>query len=204
MNRFEEKAGYATLQDLYSMRTPEVAAGDTIARQNVIDLTAKMRADGTLDWTPPEGRWTVLRMGYSLTGITNHPAPVEATGPEVDKLNRADVKDYLKHYLDNYEDASQGMMGKRALKYVITDSWEAGDAELDRRYDRRVHEAAAGYSPLPWMPVLAGYVVGSAARERWISVGLPAYDLRPAGGEPLRDDHRGASCTRAGTLWRVA
>ena len=48
-----------------------------------------MRPDGTLDWTPPAGDWVVLRMGYSLLGITNHPATAEATGLEVDKLDRA-------------------------------------------------------------------------------------------------------------------
>ena len=48
-------------------------------------------------WTGhrPQGDWTVLRMGYSLTGITNHPAPPEATGPEVDKLSREDVTGVL-------------------------------------------------------------------------------------------------------------
>ena len=57
-----------------------------------MDLTAKMRPDGTLDWTPPAGDWVVLRFGYSLLGITNHPATAEATGLEVDKLDRRYVK----------------------------------------------------------------------------------------------------------------
>ena len=64
-------------------------AADAVAKSDVIDLTAKMRADGTLDWTPPAGDWVVLRFGYSLLGITNHPATAEATGLEVDKLNRS-------------------------------------------------------------------------------------------------------------------
>lgn len=189
VNRFEEKAGFAALQDLYFAGTPKVAAGSAIARKDVIDLTAKMGADGTLDWTPPEGRWTVLRMGYSLTGITNHPAPVEATGPEVDKLNRADVKSYLKHYLDNYEDASQGMMGKRALKYVITDSWEAGTQNWT---DDMVAEFTQrrGYSPLPWMPVLAGYVVGSAAESDGF-----LWDFRHTISDLLAENHYGTITT---------
>ena len=87
MNRVEEKAAFATLEDLYGLPTPTVDARSVILVKGVIDLITKMRPDGRLDWTPPEGRWTVLRMGYFLTGITNHPAPPEATGPEVDKLN---------------------------------------------------------------------------------------------------------------------
>ena len=59
-----------------------------LPKSDVIDLTSKMQPDGTLDWTPPAGDWVVLRFGYSLLGITNHPATAEATGLEVDKLNR--------------------------------------------------------------------------------------------------------------------
>ena len=46
----------------------------------------------------PPGEWMVLRIGYSLTGHENGPAPAEATGLEVDKLNR----DYVKNYVDGY------------------------------------------------------------------------------------------------------
>ena len=86
-----------------------------------------MRPDGTLDWTPPPGHWIVQRMGYSLTGITNHPASPEATGLEVDKLNRGYVKAYFEHYLDNYKECGRPpLMGKTGVRFVVTDSWEAG------------------------------------------------------------------------------
>src|SRR5215468_3075656 len=74
----------------------------------------------------PPGNWSVLRFGYSLTGITNHPASPEGTGLEVDKLNREDVKAYMNTYLDSYKAAVGDLMGKRGLRFVISDSWEAG------------------------------------------------------------------------------
>jgi hypothetical protein len=46
----------------------------------------------------------VLRIGYSLTGHENGPAPAEATGLEVDKLNREYVKNYVDGYLKMYAD----------------------------------------------------------------------------------------------------
>ncbi len=95
VSRFEEKAGFANLIGLDSFPTPPVAAADAIRKRNIIDLTSKMRPDGTLEWTPPAGNWVVLRFGYSLTGVTNHPASPEATGLEVDKLNREDRKAYM-------------------------------------------------------------------------------------------------------------
>lgn len=185
VNRFEEKAAFATLPDNYSAATPEVAADAAIPVADVIDLTAKMQKDGTLDWTPPPGRWTVLRMGYSLTGITNHPASPEATGPEVDKLNAADVKDYFDNYLDQYKSATGGMMGKSGLEYVINDSWEAG---TENWTDDMIAEFVKrrGYDPKPWLPVLTGRVVGSAAdSDRFL------WDFRRTLAELLAENHYG-------------
>jgi len=53
-----------------------------------------------------------------------------------------------------------GYMGKRGIRYVITDSWEAGSQnwtdDMIAQFKKR-----RGYNPLPWMPVLAGQVVDS-------------------------------------------
>ena len=52
-----------------SIRTEDTVAIDAkeaVAKNDVIDLTGKLRADDTLDWVPPPGRWVVLRFGYSL------------------------------------------------------------------------------------------------------------------------------------------
>ena len=161
VNRFEDKAAFAPTVGLDALATPPVAPADAIATENVIDLTSKMSPDGTLDWTPPAGRWTVLRLGYSLLGISNHPASREATGLEVDKLSAAAVKAYFDNYLGQYQDATGGLMGKRGLGYVITDSWEAGaqnwTGNMIAEFTRR-----RGYDMRPWLPVLTGHVVVSA------------------------------------------
>ena len=86
VNQFEEKAAFVTAEDLYQFATPHVDPDGEVAKSDVIDLTSKMSADGKLDWTPPAGNWVIVRLGYSLLGITNHPATPEATGLEVDKL----------------------------------------------------------------------------------------------------------------------
>ncbi|MDE3103578.1 MAG: glycoside hydrolase [Acidobacteriota bacterium] len=161
VDHFEVKAAFTPAPDLYGFATPESGKDQSIS--DVVDLTAKMQPDGTLDWTPPAGDWVVLRFGYSLLGITNHPATKEATGLEVDKLNRAYVRDYFEKYLDSYKQTvGADMMGKRGIQYVINDSWEAG---AENWTDDMVAQFTRlrGYSPLPWMPVLAGYVVKSPA-----------------------------------------
>ena len=68
VNRFQEKAAFSAATNIYTMATPPVPAADVVRKADVIDLTSRMRPDGTLDWTPPAGRWVVLRIGYSLTG----------------------------------------------------------------------------------------------------------------------------------------
>jgi hypothetical protein len=168
VNRFQEKAAFSAATNIYSMGTPAVPETAVVRKGDVIDLTAKMRPDGTLDWTPPAGKWVVLRIGYSLTGHQNSPASPEATGLEVDKLNRGYVKAYFDHYLDLYKDATNGLMGKRGLQYVITDSWESGTAnwtdEMIAEFNKR-----RGYDMKPWLPALAGHIVESAeATDRFL------------------------------------
>ena len=183
VNRFEEKAAFAPLIGLMSFPTPVVSPEDAVAKGSVVDLTSKMRPDGTLDWTPPAGAWVVLRLGYSLLGITNHPAPPEGTGLEVDKLNPEHVKAYMNTYLDNYQSAVGSLMGTRGLQFLISDSWEAGAqnwtenmlAEFARR---------RGYDPHPWLPALTGRVVESAqATDRFL------WDFRRCLSDMLAEYH---------------
>ena len=183
ISRFEEKAGFANLRSFKPFPTPPVAAADAIHKNDIVDLTSKMRSDGTLDWTPPSGHWVVLRFGYSLTGVTNHPASPEGTGLEVDKLSREDVHEYMNTYLDNYQSAVGSLMGKRGLQYVISDSWEAGTANWT---DNMIAEFTRrrGYDPRPWLPVLAGRVIESSDEsERFL------WDFRKTLGDLLAEYH---------------
>ena len=185
IQRAEEKAGFATLKDLGAEATPEVPAALAIRRDTIVDVTGKLRADGTLEWTPPPGRWRVLRFGYSLTGVRNHPASPEGTGLEVDKLSARHVRDYMTHYLDLYAQASGALMGRRGLTHLISDSYEAGAAnwteELLAEFRQR-----RGYDPLPWLPALSGRVVDSAAAsDRFL------WDLRRTLGELIAENPYG-------------
>jgi hypothetical protein len=162
VNRFEEKAAFNAATDLNAAVTQEVNADETVNKADVIDLTSKMKPDGTLEWTPPAGNWIILRLGYSLTGHQNSPASPEATGLEVDKLSAEHVKAYFTNYLDQYKDATGGLMGAKGLKYIITDSWEAGTQNWtdNMMAEFKTHR---GYDMLPWLPVLTGHIVESAA-----------------------------------------
>ncbi|QRQ99844.1 glycosyl hydrolase [Dyadobacter sandarakinus] len=181
IDQFEEKAGFSPWKE----GTPYFKSGDTDAVQlaNVLDLTSKMAADGTLDWTPPAGTWTVLRLGYSITGRKNHPASPEATGLEVDKLDKTAVRKYMDTYLDMYKDATGGQMGTKGLQYMVLDSYEAGHMTWTKAMPEEFRKRR-GYDLLPWIPVLTGRIVKSpAASEQFL------WDFRKTIGEMIVENH---------------
>ncbi len=141
---FEEKDAFAPVGDL-DTKSNYYHANDVIATTDIIDLTNKLNADGTLNWTAPAGEWNIVRFGYSLMGINNHPASPEATGLEVDKLDPVAIKNYFTNYLDQYKNATGGLMGsKGGLQYMVTDSWEAGAQNWTAK-------SAAGVSKTTWI-----------------------------------------------------
>jgi alpha-L-rhamnosidase len=186
VNEFEKRAGYANARNFWAITDPKVAPEFLIPRKEVIDLTAKMSADGRLDWTPPAGRWMVLRIGWSLTGHENGPAPAEATGLEVDKLNREDVKNYVDGYLKMYADTvGAGNLGQNGISYLLTDSIEVGPQnwtdDMFNEFKRR-----RGYDLRPWLPALTGVIIGSVAEtDRFL------WDFRRTLGELLAENHYG-------------
>lgn len=180
----EAKAGYETVLDYTAIASddPRPAA---IGLKDVIDLSDRVTTDGRLDWTPPAGTdWRIISFGWSLTGKTNHPATPEATGLEVDKYDAAAVRRYLETYLASYrQTVGDEMMGARGLSALLTDSIEVGKANwsapIEAEFGRR-----RGYPLRPWLPVLAGFVIGSAAEsERFL------YDYRRTLAEMLTDAH---------------
>lgn len=185
VDRAEEKAGYETVLDYHAI----ASSGSAIApgTGQVIDLSGRVKPDGTLDWTPPKGSdWRVLRFAWSLTGKTNHPATPEATGLEVDKYDGAAVRRYLQTYLGKYRDTvGDELVGKRGLRALLTDSIEVGNANWTPAMEREF-AARRGYALRPWLPALAGIVIGSPAEtERFL------YDYRRTLADLIAEKHYG-------------
>lgn len=160
-HRFEEKAGFATTLDYNAIPTLDAPA---IPEGAVIDLTSRLGPDGSLDWPPPKGEWRILRLGYSLTGTENHPAPPEATGFEVDKFDADAVRRYVNTYLDTYiAAAGPDMIGQHGVRALLNDSIEVGASNWTPRLVAEF-KARRGYDPVPWLPALTGVILGSPAR----------------------------------------
>ena len=191
IDQFESKAGFALAMDYYALgQTGDGANGPAPAQ--VIDLTGKLRADGSLDWTPPKGTWRVLRMGWSLLGTTNHPATEEATGLEVDKFDGAAVRRYIDHYLGMYRDAAgPDLIGAHGVRALLTDSIEVGAANWTPRMVEQFKKLR-GYDPTPWLPALAGVLIGSRAEsDKFL------YDYRRTLADLMASEHYGTIATAA-------
>lgn len=186
----EEKAGFATVPDYYAVAGPsalgEFKAGD------VIDLTRDMRPDGSLTFSPPDKRdWTVLRIGYSLTGHRNGPAPQSATGLEVDKLDASRVRQYLNTYLARYQDALGTELSEGPIQALLSDSIESGPQnwtdDILGEFKR-----LRGYDPKPYLPALTGVIVGdSKETERFL------FDYRRTLSQLIADAHYGVIAEEA-------
>ena len=177
----EEKAGFAGVIDIALQTTPQHALGTPL--QEVLDITSHVDAQGHLHWQAPEGKWHILRFGYALTGKENHPASPEATGLEVDKYDSAAVHRYFEHYLAIYQRLlGDSLMGKRGLRALLMDSYEAGFATWTSRM-REAFRNRRGYDLLPWLPAMAGYIVESpAATDQFL------YDYRQTLADLITDN----------------
>lgn len=184
VNHWEGKAAFGNATEFQSLETQSGPESAAVSRKEIIDLTSKMRLDGTLDWDVPSGRWAILRMGYSLTGEKNHPASPEAAGYEVDKLSARHVNNYVKTYVDMVSDALGSYFGK-SFRYFLMDSWEAG---VENWTDDMIPEfqKRRGYDPTPFLPVLTGRIVENVeVSDRFL------WDFRRTIADLLAENHYG-------------
>lgn len=178
INHVEEKAGFGSAHDIELNPTPY--ADDASCRM-VIDLTDKVR-NGKLTWRAPKGRWRIYRMGASLTGKQNHPASPEATGLEVDKLDKKAWVRHFRNYIDMNKSAVKGKLGQEGISYMLVDSYEAAHQNWTPRL-REEFTQRRGYDPILWYPVLTGQILQSPEQsERFL------WDWRKTIGELFEEN----------------
>ncbi|GAB6395081.1 MAG: alpha-L-rhamnosidase [Bacteroidales bacterium] len=140
---------------------PDIATdeGLTPLRDQVIDLSDKMSADGTLTWDAPAGEWVVLRTGMVPDEVYNSPSKPEDQGWEMDKLTAEHIQYHFDHFI--------GEMLRRippedrtTFKVVVADSWEKGGTTFTDGFLEKMEERY-GYDATPFLPVYSGHVVGS-------------------------------------------
>lgn len=156
--------------------------GTVIRADQILDLTDKLQSDGTLDWTPPPGEWTVMRFGSALTLAYSGPATPPGTGLECDKLNPQAVDLHWESYITP-------LLQKKAFDAVIqgihVDSYERYNQNwspvLSAEFKNR-----RGYELKRFLPVMTGRVIGSFEdSERFL------WDLRQTICDTMADNYYG-------------
>ena len=138
-----------------------VAADLVVPHTGIVDLTSELQADGRLEWDVPSGDWTILRLGYTPTGVKNHPAPVEGTGLECDKFSREALDAHWAGFVQKVLDDLGPLAGEgKALNNVLIDSYEVGGQNWTPQF-RSEFQKRRGYDPLLYLPTLTGRVVDS-------------------------------------------
>ncbi|MBT7163013.1 MAG: hypothetical protein HN904_09550, partial [Victivallales bacterium] len=174
--------------DMKSASGAAVARDAVVWRDQTVDLTARMAADGQLSWQAPAGRWTILRVGYTANGRKNHPAPAAGTGLECDKLSKAAAQAHW-----------DGMMGPvlaelgtlagdvtSGLNNVLVDSYEVGSQNWTQGFAEEFQKRR-GYDLKGFLPVFTGRVVESLElSERFL------WDLRRTIADMFAENYSGA------------
>ena len=190
VDRWQEKANYfSEFHD--AGQTP--AYGAEPAPAQVLDLRSRLRPDGTLAWDVPEGDWVVLRVAAESTrGAIKH-GRRNLMGLECDKLSREAARLQFTSYAGRIID-TLARIGAEPLG-VTMDSHEAGPQNWTPDFPRIFREHN-GYDLLPWLPVMRGYTVGSAAEsERFLK------DLRRTIADAVTQNYYGtldSLCRAAG------
>ena len=131
----------------------------------LIDLSGKMSTDGKLEWEAPEGRWSILRFGYTLQGQRTRCASTSDTGYEADMLSSAGIESQFKNVAEPLLDAVPEETGK-TLKYLHIDSYELG-ADVRGQQPTWSHifrdefKARRGYDLLAYLPTMAHRIADS-------------------------------------------
>ena len=156
----------------------EIPPSACVPLDSIVDLTNKLKDDGTIDdWTPPAGRWKVMRFGYL--------SQMAATGGglQCDKYSadaaRVVFKGWIGEMLRRVPD------GKQVIKVLNIDSYEGGSLNWSPVLPEEFR-SRRGYDLTKYLPCMAGVMIQSGgATEGFL------LDLRRTLSECLADNHFG-------------
>ena len=140
---------------------PDTAAADQVVAKDAVRVLG-LSEGGVLDWEVPSGEWRVIRLGFAANGKKNHPASDFGSGFEIDKLSPAALDRHFEGYAAKLVrhlgplagDVSSGLAG------ILVDSYEIGAQNWTDGFEREFARRR-GYDIAPYLPVLAGVIVGS-------------------------------------------
>ena len=123
-----------------------------VKADEVIDITKSMDAGGKLRWNAPAGKWAIMRFTQVSSQFGNEKS-VQLDGLSTEAMDKG-------------WDAMMGRLltemtpeERKGLKFIEEDSWEAGHPTWTKTFPEEFKKRR-GYDLLPFLPALAGRVIG--------------------------------------------
>ena len=154
-----------------------------INKSDILNITSKMLADGTLNWDAPVGKWTILRIGHTPNGTENRPANKSGRGLECDKLSKAAVDVFWAGAITPILE-KLGTLGSHLTNCLI-DSYEVGCGNWTSGFEKEFLQRCM-YDCMSFLPTLAGYYVENGEiSERFL------WDYRRTIGDLMSENYYG-------------
>lgn len=179
INQFEGKNG--SIWRISKRTTNEQLPSNLCVPLNkIINLTGKLKADGSLDWKAPAGNWTILRIGHTSTGHTNATGG-GGIGLESDKFNPIAIKLQFDSWYGEALKHGGPEIAAKVLSIFHVDSWECGSQNWSSNFKAEFLKRR-GYDLTPYLPIMTGLPVQSASvSENFL------YDVRKTISELVVD-----------------
>lgn len=164
--------------------TPAYAENEVIDPAKIVDLTDRLRPDGTLDWDVPTGRWTILRFGHTATGAAVKHGRPESKGLECDRMSARAAQVQFEAYVGRILKEINTVPGAR-LAGINMDSIENGSQNWTADFAPQF-QIRRGYDLCRFLPAMAGRVVGSVEQsDRFLT------DIRRTCADLIADNYYG-------------
>jgi len=163
---------------------------DVAATNDVIDISDKMDSSGKLRWEAPRGEWMILRFGYTSNGSSVSTGSGKWQGHVLDYMDADALRWYWNKVIAPVIKEAGPLAGK-SWTMIQTDSWELGGVNWTARFAEEFKKRR-GYDIRPWMPVIAGLIVGNREQSnRFLA------DYRRTIADCIADNHYGTMAALA-------
>ena len=161
---WEEKAALYS-EYIEHQTTVDYPNNECLQSDKMVNITHLMDKEGRVQWNVPKGRWLLMRFANVPTGAKTKHGTEGMGGLECDKMS-AKAAEVQWH---NYFKVMNDTLMRYGLKIdgLAMDSHEAGSQNWTPGFEHKFL-SRRGYSLLPYLPAMMGYVVDSAERSEQV------------------------------------
>lgn len=179
---FNEEIGWKGVYPLYQLRENYPGDGSELAirKDDIIDLSGNFK-NGKLNWNAPAGEWTIIRYGYTCTGVRTSTNSDGWEGLSVDHLSPQAFELFSNTVITPLIETAQSV-GK-SVRFLQTDSWEMGLVSWTKEFPEEFKKYR-GYDIQKYMPALTGRIMENRdVTDRFLQ------DYRKTVGDCVADNH---------------